>query len=128
MSFQTDLFCSVTFMRKTYNNRYEVEEDLNEVRSGIAACEKELRDLAVMTEPEKFYDKDTYDTPYQWVVEGLEDNLKLLADYRHDEVRLQLLLDNWDLCHDKDGNATPAPWGWEDRAFLDGDFIKKKEE
>ena len=60
MGWQTDLFCNITFNRETYNNLYEVEDRISELEGYVNTCKKEIRNLAIMTEPEKFYNKEDY--------------------------------------------------------------------
>lgn len=124
MGWQTDLFCNVSFNRKTYNSLYEVESDLEEIQKCIATCEEELRDMAIMTEPEKMYNKEDYCSPYDFVHQTVHNNLELLREYYVDEYKLYLLKDNWDACHDGVGLAIPPKDLEYDAAFLDGDFIK----
>lgn len=127
MSSQTDLFCRVTFLGKTYNHKYEVEGELTLTQKAIKRKENVLRDLAIMTEPEKWYDKENFDNPYEWVTTTLKEQLEDLACLYDDEVRLGLLLDNWELCHDKHGLAIAPPWGCDETAYLDGDFVRTNE-
>ena len=43
-----------------------------------------------------------------------------------EKYKLELLLENWDKCHNEEGLAIPPPFDYES-AFLDGDFIKTVE-
>lgn len=125
MSWATDLYCRVSFNRATYNNKYEVDNRMEELNKCINQCKKELRDLAFITEPNKFFSKEEDYSPYTFVEQKLEDNLELLEDYIGERNDLSLLLENWNKCHNADGLAIPPPdnFKW-DSAFMDGDFVK----
>lgn len=122
MSWSTELFCNISFNRKTYNSKGEVESDLEETNSLIDSCKKTLRDYALMTEPHKFVEKD--DNPYFTITSSVEETLKLLEEYIGERDRLLLLLENWDNCHNKEGLAIYPPddiqWN---TAYLHGDYI-----
>lgn len=128
MSWQTDLFCTITFLGETYDRKSTVEDELMGKKRAIRIVEQRLRDFALMTEPEKFYDKESYESPYDFIDRELRDNFEMLQELHEEAYKLQLLLDNWELCHDKDGYPVTPPWGWEDRAYIEGDYIKKREE
>jgi len=125
MSWSTNLFCNMSFSRKTYNNRYEVESELEDLHKQIETCKQTLRDLTIMTEPSKFYNKEEYYSPYDFVHQEFEDNAELLIELTIEEYKLNFLLKNWDQCHTSDGLAISPPedihWN---TAFLNGDFIK----
>lgn len=124
MSWETRLFCGISFNRKTYNNKYEVENDIEELEACINTCERELQDLAIMTEPEKFMSKEDYESPYDFVYQKVSGNIDLLKEYSVEKAQLELLLNEWDHCHDKNGLAIPPEQSMWNVAYLDGDFIK----
>lgn len=125
MSWATNLFCNIEFNRKTYNYKYEVEQELEDITKQIETCKQSLRDLAVMTEPNKFYNKEEYVSPYDFVHQEFNSSIELLEELVVEQYELNLLLYNWDKCHNKDGLAIDPPedihWN---TAFLDGDFVK----
>lgn len=125
MGWSTELFCNISFNRKSYNSLHEVEEDIEEAKRGVASCKETLRNLALITEPEKFYDKEEFNSPIAWVEESLSSSLELLEEYYRELERLEILKDNWDNCHDEKGLAINPPdnINW-DTAFLEGDFVK----
>lgn len=124
MSWETRLFCGISFNRKTYNNKYEVENDLEDLDKCINVCKQELRDIAVMTEFSKYYNADEYNSPYDFIHQTVENNLELLEEYLVERAELQLLLNEWDHCHDKNGLAIPPEESMWEVAYLDGDFVK----
>lgn len=124
MSWETRLFCGISFKNKTYNNKYEVENDLEDLKACIKTCEQELRDLAIMTEPEKFMSKEYDNSPYSFVCQTVNDNIELLKECSVEKAQLELLLNEWDNCHDQNGLAIPPEEYMWNEAYLDGDSIK----
>ena len=129
MGWSTELFCNISFNRKTYNSIYEVEKDIDECKSMIQLYIDKLRTLAVMTEPQKMINCkdcegnpidpiDLINTEFNRIVEEMD-------DYKYDLFKLEYLRDNWKYCHNDKGLAIDPPENiqW-DTAFLDGDFVK----
>ena len=123
MSWSTELFCNVSYNKETFNSRMEVEDKISELDKYIETCKKALRDVALMTEPAKFINEDT--NPYYFVTGQVEENLELLEEYIIEKYKLEILLDNWDKCHNEKGLAIYPPdnidWN---TAYLHGDFVK----
>ena len=125
MGWSTELFCNVSYNRKSYNFLYEVQEDLDEVNKGIRFCEDKLRMLATMTEPNKMLTLTDEDSSYIDEINCMFSmTMESLEEYYQDKFRLQLLLENWDTCHEDNGLAIAPPEGisW-DKAYLYGDFV-----
>lgn len=77
-----------------------------------------------MTEPRKYCDEETQN-PYYMVVNEFQDAMNNLEEAMYDKFKLELLLDNWDDCHNKEGLAIDPPEDIHyDTAFLSGDFVK----
>lgn len=124
MSWSTKLFCNISFNRETFNSKYEVKDKIDEIDKSIRICEEEIRDLVVMTEPSKFYDSTHYDSPYAYIISTLKENIESLHEYTVEKYKLQLLLENWERCHNEDGLAIYPPDDIEDgNSYLCGDFI-----
>ena len=125
MSWSTELFCNISYNRETFNSKYEVEDKLNTVNKYINDCKKTLRDLAIMTEPNKFFNDNPDSDPYNQITINFEDTIELLEEYYIEKYKLLLLLDNWENCHNKEGLAIYPPdnidWN---TAYLHGDFVK----
>lgn len=123
MGWSTDLFCTLSFNRKTYNHRYEVESDLDEARAIKRTSKERLRELAFMTEPQKFCHPE--ETAAEYLSNELYSCFEGLEDALREEFMLECLLDNWDSCHNDKGQAVygPKEVKW-DSAFLRGDFVK----
>lgn len=127
MGWSTNLFCNIIFNKETFNSKYQVEQKLKEAKESIQYYKDRLLSLVMITEPEKFFDLEDNNLIDQMRYE-LSDILGELEHYYVTEYKLELLLDNWDNCHDKEGYAINPPndIAW-DTAYLDGDFINNKE-
>lgn len=123
MSWETRLFTSIEFNRATYNDKYDVESDLDETDRLIKVCENTIRDLVVMTEPNKFFNNKE-SNPYLEMTNEYENQLDFLKELLIKKYKLSLLYNEWDNCHDIKGLAINPPNDIKyDTAYLDGDFI-----
>lgn len=123
MGWCTDLFCNISFNRKTYNSKWEVENDIDELKKSIEYNENKLHNLAVMTEPNKFFNDPDCDM-LQLINNEVGTCLELLQEDYVDLYKLEMLLENWYKCHNEEGLAIypPEEVKW-DSAFLCGDFV-----
>lgn len=124
MSTYTYLYTDLWFCGKSYNHKHEVEKDLEEAKNWLSNCQTSIRQLIMMTEPRKFMPEDC-DDPMWWLQRHTDD---LMNDYEEaltNVNNLQLLLDKWGECHDKDGHAIGRPKGVlkYGRSYLEGDYI-----
>lgn len=132
MGCSTNLYTHITFVGKTYNSKEKVERDLKDTRNLIAMCKRELYSYAITTDLKSLLDKEDIESGVS-LVSAIEakvySTLEALEEYYDEESELSLLLDRWEECHDKDDKAIPPPENihW-DSSFLDGDFIKIREE
>ena len=126
MSFQTDLFCRISFYGATYNSLAEVERGIREASEAIQEAKSEIRDLVMMTEPQKMMSVDSGDNVYDAVVERLNQCFETITEANDELFKLEHLRANWNACHDKDtGLAIPLPECIDyDAAYLEGDFVK----
>lgn len=123
MGWSTDLFCNISFHKKTYNTKYEVQDEIDELEGLIKLCEDRIKAFALITEPKKFCSEE--EDPQLYLSMGVQENLQELQDYYIEKYKLEMLLDNWDNCHDVKGLAIEPPAGVHyDSAFLSGDFVK----
>ena len=127
MGWQTDLFCNITFDRKTYNDIYEVESDIEDTEKMIRYLEDRIKALALMTEPNKFFPSGEGEEKIDvmaTISKEVSECLGELEENYIDLFELQLLRDKWNDCHDEEGRAISPPENikW-DTAFLDGDFV-----
>lgn len=123
MGWCTDLFCNVSFNRETFNSKRAVENKLEETRNYLQTAKDHLRNFVMMTEPQKFCPED-YD-PMSWINNECQDWLDSIEEYTIECYKLELLLENWDNCHDENGLAISPPdnidWN---TAYMDGDFVR----
>lgn len=127
MGWSTELFCNISFNRKTYNSLYEVEEDIEEAKNILQMYKDKIKAYAIMTEPEKMikFDDERYDNLLTQVNSEVTDMLNEMEEYYTELIKLQYLRENWDNCHNEEGLAiaTPENIHW-DTAYLEGDFVK----
>ena len=122
MGWETNLFCTLTYNRDTFNYKGEVLHKLEEIEDTIKDCKKTLHNLAIMTEPNKFFDKEDGSILFQ-IENRVEESLELLEDCYVEQFKLNVLLNNWEYCH-KDGLAIAPPSDIKgNTAYLDGDFV-----
>ena len=127
MGWSTELFCNISFNRKSYNSLSEVGDDIETAKKIIQLYKDKIRAYAVMTEPDKMvkFDDERYDNLLMQIDGEVSDMLEEMEEYYDELFRLQYLWENWENCHTKDGLAINAPKEitWE-TAYLDGDFVK----
>lgn len=120
MSQSTRLYTRMTFFDKNYNNKWEVEEDLEKARERLNRLRQHLMNFVMMTEPKKFAPEDQSPEFY------LQNNAQLLMDEIQDEAlgvwKLEILLDRWDECHTKDGLGKYPPEAAQ-HSYIDGSFV-----
>lgn len=125
MGWSTELFCNISFNKETFNNKFEVEDKIKELNEYIKTAASTIRDLVIMTEPNKMF-KTTEETDvYSALINEYNAQMELIEEYIIEKYKLSMLLDNWDNCHSKEGLAIDPPDNIEwDTAYLSGDFIK----
>lgn len=125
MSYSTDLWCCISFLRKTYKNKEYVQEDLEEARNNIRAAKETITKLVYMTEPNKFFKASGGESVLDIVAEELQSAFDSLEEAQIEEFRLTILLDEWENCHDENGKAIQPPDNIDCMtAFLSGDYIE----
>ena len=127
MGWSTELFCNISFNRKTYNSLGEVESDIEEIKDILQRYKDKIKAYAIMTEPDKMikFDDESYDNLLSQVDGEVSDMLEEMEEYYNELFRLQYLWDNWENCHTKEGLAIDIPEGIDcDSAYLEGDFVK----
>ena len=124
MSYSTDLWCCISFLRKTYKTKEDVQEDLEEARSNIRAAKETITKLVYMTEPSKFFNFGS-ESAMELINYELQSAFDSLEEAYCNENRLSILLDEWDNCHDSEGKSIQPPDGIDCMtAFISGDYIK----
>lgn len=121
MSQSTRLFTTINFAGKTYNSLKEVENELQDIEIRINDLKSNLRVLAYMTEPNKMKPEDVT------VSEYLEANVNYLYTEFEElfvkRYKLEMLLDEWDKCHNNEGLGINPPDDVKYKSFIDGDFV-----
>ena len=85
MGWETNLFCTLTYNRDTFNYKGEVLHKLEEIEDTIKDCKKTLHNLAIMTEPNKFFDKEDGSILFQ-IENRVEESLELLEPPRTSRI------------------------------------------
>ena len=121
MSQSTRLFTTINFAGKTYNSLNEVEKDLREVEERIEDLKSNLRVLAYMTEPNKMKPEEVS------VSEYLDANVNYLYSEFEElfvkRYKLEMLLEEWNMCHNNEGLGINPPDEIKYKSFIDGDFV-----
>ena len=123
MGWATYLTTTIEYYKETYKTKFQVEEEIETCKAIIGRYKKDLFSYAIMTEPQKFCPEES--DPIIWLSNEVEDNLQLLEEEIIKLYKLELLLENWDKCHNNKGEAIkPKDNKLWDKAYLDGDFIE----
>lgn len=90
------------FSKETYNDKYEVEEELKDVRNNMKRIEQQIAMLCAGNAKDLLNCKDCENYPMD-AVDVLATKLNELKEWYQesvvDEYRLELLLENWDTRH-----------------------------
>jgi hypothetical protein len=121
MSQSTRLFTTINFAGKTYNSLNEVRVELQDIEKRIEDMKSNLRVLAYMTEPNKMKPEEAT------VSEYLDANVNHLYTEFEDllvkRYKLEMLLEEWDKCHNNEGLGINPPDDVKYKSFIDGDFV-----
>ena len=121
MSQSTRLFTTINFAGKTYNSINEVRVELKDTETRIEELKSTLRVLAYMTEPNKMKPDDAT------VSEYLDANVNYLYTEFEElfikRFKLEMLLEEWDECHNSEGLGINPPDDVKYKSFIDGDFV-----
>ena len=133
---------NIYFSHKSYKSKDEVLNDIDLNERIIKDCESELMQLAIMTEPDKFWRKDEAEvgeTPWVWIQNQVTRNIESIKESQDELSKLRTLLYCWDDCHNKEGLAIEPPkgdscsgdyfWGdWIKSVYPDGEVAHDPEE
>ena len=124
MAWGTTLYTSLYFSRETFRTKYEVENALKDAKKMRDLYKDRIKAMVFMTEPNKYYSIEEGDILEQ-VQNDLDIQFNGLDDYNYEIYKLELLLEEWDKCHNKDGKAICPPEDMPyDTCYLSGDFIE----
>ena len=125
------LYPQIYYSKVDFRNKYDVEREIKHVKEVIKHLEHKLLVLVVTTDPKKIMPNEDEQSPLEWIMgeynnlmEGYEDSLK---GYYYKLWKLELLYENWDAAHNKDGKAIHPPKGsfkhW-NSAYMHGDYVE----
>lgn len=121
MSQSTRLFTTINFAGKTYNSLNEVRVELQDIEIRINDLKSNLRVLAYMTEPNKMKPEEAS------VSEYLDANVNYLYTEFEElfvkRYKLEMLIEEWDKCHNNKGLGINPPDSIKHKSFIDGDFV-----
>lgn len=122
MGYGTYLQTEICFSRKTYTDRGQVEDDLDEAMALMHSARNRLRQLAFITEPNKFCGDDEDGDPMDWVECRFNEAIDSFKEAYREVIDLKCLLSQWDTIErDKDGRFIEPPTF--DKTYLYGDMI-----
>lgn len=124
------LYPQIYYSKVDFKSKWDVEREIEDTKKVIKMLEDKLMSLVMTTEPDKMMPKDYDGSPLEWLMfsyrelmEGWDETIK---SYYYELWKLELLHENWDNAHNKDGKAVRPPKGafkeW-DTAYMEGDFI-----
>ena len=121
MSQSTRLFTTINFAGKTYNSLNDVRVELQDIETRIEDLKSNLRVLAYMTEPNKMKPEDATASEY------LDANVNYLYTEFEElfvkRYKLEMLIEEWDKCHNNEGLGINPPNEIKYKSFIDGDFV-----
>ena len=126
MGFGCTLRTDIYFSHKTYKSKDEVMDDIELNERIIKDCESELMQLAIMTEPAKFWresEAEVGETPWIWIQNQVMRNIESIKECQDELSKLRTLLFAWDDCHTIDGKAIESPKTDSYGTYFWGEFI-----
>lgn len=129
MSTESSLLTVIDYLGVSYDDKIKLKKDIDEITEDIENAKKELMNLAFITEPKKFISEDDeyYFSTCLWLENKVNSCIEQLTTSTINLYKLQLLYNNWDKCHDENGNAiSPNYEELENICFYTGDWIKIK--
>lgn len=125
------LYPQIYYSKVDFKSKWDVEREIESLKQIIKMLEQKLLSLVMTTEPRKMMAEDEECSPSEWLLleyrdlmEGDDSSLKSLY---YNLWKLELLYENWDNAHTKEGKAIHPPKGsfkhW-DSVYMSGDFIE----
>lgn len=122
MSWSTEALVHISFSRETYDTLYKVQSDIEECEQMIETAKNHLRDLAIMTEPNKFMEKGAECSPLGWVQVEFREWVEILEEETVKLFKLRCLEDAWNKMH-IDGRAIYHKGNFDDAQRIWGDYL-----
>lgn len=107
MGWGMNLYTDIYYSKLSFSSKYDVEDAIEMHDDAIKRSEKELTSLALITEPKKFCDEES--DPIYYLQNRVEELVEIIKDNTIMKYKLELLLDTWDITHDKEGKLIPEP-------------------
>ena len=130
MGFGTTIYCGIYLNRKCFENREQIEDELEKTRKIQATAKQQLYALACMTEPQKFCNEEQ--RPQDYIDSEFATWIEEYSELTNELYDLELLLDNWDkatVVKDRKTYARRWPEGLEyGSAFVCGDYLPDEDE
>ena len=123
MSWGTTFYTSLYFSKKTFITKCEVESALKDAKRIRDLYKDKVKAMVFMTEPNKYYSIEEGDILEQ-VQNDLDIQFEGLDEHNYEIYKLELLLEEWDKCHNKEGKAICPPKDMPyDTCYLHGNSI-----
>lgn len=130
MGWGIHLYPQIYYSKVDFRSKADVEDEIESTKRIIKMLEDKLLSLVMTTEPSKMMSKDEECSPSEWLLfeyrHIMDDTECSLKDYYYELWKLELLYDNWDNAHNKEGKAVKPPKDsfkeW-DQAYMTGDYI-----
>lgn len=125
MAWETDALIKVSFSRRTFNCKADVESFIEEKKGEIDIAKKTLCTLAYMTEPKKFCDEE-YD-PAWWIQRQLDEALETIEVNGYWIGVADHVLEAWDTMHHPDNGLALSDinrGSFDKLQRINGDFVK----
>ena len=130
MSFGTTIYCGIYLSRKCFENKEQIEDEIETARKMQTTAKKQLYALACMTEPQKFCNEEQ--RPQDYIDSEFATWIEEFAELTNELYDLELLLDNWDkatvIKREDDGATVTYARRWPEgleygSAFVCGDYL-----
>lgn len=125
------LYPQIYYSKVDFKSKWDVEREIESLKQVIKMLEQKLLSLVMTTEPRKMMAEDEECSPSEWLLleyrDLMEGDDSSLKSFYYDLWKLELLYENWDNAHTKDGKAISPPknsFKEYNTAYMDGDFIE----
>ena len=125
------LYPQIYYSKVDFKSKWDVEREIESLKQVIKMLEQKLLSLVMTTEPRKMMAEDEECSPSEWLLleyrDLMEGDDSSLKSFYYNLWKLELLCENWDNAHTKDGKAISPPknsFKEYNTAYMDGDFIE----
>lgn len=121
MGCSTDALVHIRFSGETFDSLSDVEEYIDERKDEISRARDTLSQLAWMTEPKKFCEKE--ESPEFYIKNNLDWALDQLEEAAIEKYKAQLVKNAWDHMHHENGGCLDTEESFDELQRLWGDFL-----